>query len=58
MKKTHWALLVVVVGLVVGSLWFSGDSDQVATCHSCECAVGCCDAGTCDHAECDCSCKD
>ena len=56
MKKIHWVLLVVV-GLVVGSLWFSGD-DEVATCHSCACVVGCCESGVCDIDDCDCSCKD
>ena len=57
MKKIHWVLLVVV-GLIVGSWWFSGDSEAV-TCPSCACAVvTCCADGVCDDADCVCSCKD
>ena len=52
-KSIHWVLLVVV-GLAVGSWWFS-DS---ATCPRCACdVVTCCDDGVCDDIDCECGCK-
>ncbi len=56
MKNIHW-VLIVVVGLIVGSWWFGGGSEP-ATCPSCACEqVTCCADGVCDTADCDCVCK-